>query len=288
VETVRAYYWLAKPGIIQGNLLTAAAGFLVASGRQLDFGLLVLTLLSIALIIGSACTVNNYIDSDIDRKMKRTNWRATASGQIPLSHVLIYAAILCAAGFIVLAVSTNLITVLVGIVGYIDYVAVYTPSKRRTWHATLLGSICGSMPVVAGYTAVTGQLDAAAFILFLILTFWQMPHFYAIALRRLDDYKAAGIPVLPAVHGARATKSQTLVYMAAFLMAVLALGLWGYAGKFYLIVMGLLALGWLMVGLKGLGASSTKRWAKNVFLYSLVLLPGFFLVIAINVLLTAS
>jgi len=282
---LRSYYYLAKPGIIRGNLMTATAGLVLASGRQIDFGLLVAVLVSIALIIGSACVVNNYIDRDIDKMMERTKKRATVTGKVSPRNTLIYAAALGIVGFTILAIWTNALTVLIGVIGYVDYVALYTFSKRRTWHATLIGSICGSTPVVAGYTAVSGQFDGGALILFLILTFWQMPHFYAIALRRLDEYKAAKIPVLPAIHGADATKSQMIVYMAAFLAAVLALGLAGYAGVFYVIVMGALSVGWLVVGLRGWNMKDTKRWATQVFLYSLVLLPAFALVILIDALL---
>lgn len=285
MNKIQAYYQLAKPGIIRGNLLTATAGFFVASGRHPDWSLLVAVLASISMIIGSACVINNYIDRDIDGKMERTKRRATVTGKISPQNALIYAAALGAAGFTVLAIRTNLLTVLVGAIGYVDYVAAYTFSKRRTWHATLIGSICGATPVVAGYTSVTGQFDGAALILFLILIFWQMPHFYAIALRRLDDYKSAGIPVLPAVHGTKAAKSQIIVYIVAFLGAVLALGLFGYAGPLYAVVMAALSVGWLAIALSGWSKPGAKRWATQVFLYSLILLPAFLVSILLDVLL---
>lgn len=279
---VRAYYQLAKPGIIRGNLLTATAGFVVAAGRQPDLVLLAMTLLSITLIIASACAANNYLDRDIDAKMERTKRRATAAGAVPLTSVLIYASLLGVAGFVLLAFTTNWLTVLIGAIGYVDYVAIYTFSKRHTWHATLIGSVSGSTPVVAGYTAVSGRLDAAALILFLILTFWQMPHFYAIALRRLDDYRAASIPVLPAVRGARAAKLQIVAYMTVFLAAVLALWLTGYTGAIYGVLMGALAVGWLALALLGWRTTDTKRWADRVFLYSLILLPAFLIAVGLD------
>ncbi|HET7059697.1 MAG TPA: heme o synthase [Candidatus Saccharimonadales bacterium] len=287
-DSLRAYYRLAKPGIVYGNLLTAAAGFVVASPvRQLDLLLLLETLAGIALVIASACIVNNYIDRDIDKVMARTKDRATVTGAVAPHKALIGAVVIGLLGFIILAVHTNWLTVLVGVVGFVDYVGLYTFSKRHTWHATLIGSVSGSTPVVAGYTAVTGRLDGAALILFLILTFWQMAHFYAIALRRLGDYRAAGIPVLPAVHGERAAKRQIIAYMIAFLAAVLALSLFGYAGNFYLIVMGVLSLGWVVAALRNWGMPDTKKWATKVFLYSLILLPALLVITLIDWLLAA-
>lgn len=285
MNNLRAYYQLTKPGIIRGNLLTATAGFLVASGRHVDFLLLLETLAAIALIIASACMVNNCLDRNIDKVMERTRRRATVTGAVSVRRVLIVAAVLGLLGFLILAVHTNWLTVAIGLVGYVDYIIFYGIAKRRSWTGTLVGSISGSTPVVAGYTAVSGQFDGAALILFLILTFWQMPHFYAIALRRLDEYKAAGIPVLPAVRGTRSTKLQIVAYISVFLVAVLALGLFGYAGPLYTIVMVALAVGWLAIALNGWNRHDTKRWATQVFLYSLILLPAFLAVILIDVLL---
>ncbi len=285
MKNLKVYYYLAKPGIIRGNLLTATAGFVVASGTDIDFLLLLETLSGIALIIASACIVNNYIDRGIDKVMARTKRRALVTGAVTAQKALVMAAFLGLLGFIILAVHTNWLTVAVGLVGFIDYIVFYGLSKRRSWMGTLVGSISGAAPVVGGYTAVTGQLDGAALILFLILTFWQMPHFYAIALRRLKDYKAAGIPVLPAVRGERAVKLQMIAYMLAFLAAVLALGLAGYAGTFYTVTMGVLSLGWLVVALRGWHMPDTKRWATKVFLYSLILLPALLVSVLIDALL---
>ena len=285
MKNLKAYYYLAKPGIIRGNLLTATAGFVVAAGRHIDFLLLIEALSGIALVIASACIINNYIDRDIDKVMERTKRRASVTGVVPARRGLALAAFLGLLGFIILAVHTNWLTVAVGLAGFIDYIVFYGLAKRRSWTGTLVGSISGAAPVVGGYTAVSGQLDGAALILFLILTCWQMPHFYAIALRRLSDYKAAGIPVLPAVRSARAVKLQMMAYMLAFLAAVLALGLAGYAGTFYMVVMGALSLGWLVTALRGWRAPDTKRWATKVFLYSLILLPAFLVSVLVDALL---
>lgn len=274
MDTVKAYYWLTKPGIIYGNLLAVGSGFFIAASRTDAYlALLAETAAAIALVIASACVFNNYIDRDIDKAMKRTSWRALASDTIPVRSALIFAFVLGLAGFTMLAAFTNRATFIVGLVGFIDYVAVYAWAKRRSWHGTLVGSVSGSAPLVAGYTAVTARFDAGALLLFLIMAFWQMPHFYAIAMRRLKDYKAAGIPVLPAVKGMRAAKSQIIIYIAAFMVTDILLYALGYVGRFYVVIIGLYGAVWLSMGVKGFSAANDKRWAKKMFLYSLIFLP---------------
>src|SRR6185312_1596924 len=141
-----------------------------------------------------------------------------------------------------------------GAIGFIDYVVLYGWSKRHSVHGTVVGSISGSMPVVAGYCAVTGRLDMGAFILFLILTLWQMPHFYAIAMYRAKDYAAAKIPVLPVVRGMHAAKVQIVAYVVAFTVAVASLSVFGYAGLTFRIVMLAVSAYWLYLGVCGFKA----------------------------------
>lgn len=271
---VRTYYELTKPGIIQGNLLAAATGFFVAAHTtNTNLALLIELAVAVALVIAAACVINNYIDRGIDRAMARTHRRALASRSLPARRALSFAAVLGIAGFIVLGLFTNWVTFAVGVVGFVDYVAVYGWAKRRSWHGTLIGSIAGSMPLVAGYTAVTGRFDSGALLLFLLMACWQMPHFYAIALRRLSDYRAAGLPVLPAVKGSRATILQVVGYIAAFMVVLILLYALGYIGRFCVLALGLYAAIWLSRALKGLSVSDHQRWAKQMFLYSLVFLP---------------
>lgn len=276
MSAAKTYYGLTKPGIIYGNLLSTGAGFFVASQQHIHILLLAETLAGIALVIGSACVFNNYIDRDIDKAMARTKRRALASGRVSARNAMAYATVLGVTGFLILGVFTNLLTVAVGLFGFVDYVVLYGIAKRRSVHGTLVGSLSGSAPIVAGYTAATGRLDGGALLLFLILTFWQMPHFYAIALRRLADYKAANIPVLPAVKGPRAAKFQIVLYVAAFALAAGLLFAYGYTGYVYLVCLGLYAAGWLALGLRGFKASDDKQWATRMFLYSLVMLPLLF------------
>lgn len=275
---LRTYYYLTKPGIVYGNLLAAGAGFFIGAQRHLAPFLLAQTLVGIGLVIASACVINNYIDRGIDASMARTKRRGLASGRVSAPIALAYAALLGMTGFLILWFFTNALTIGVGVIGFVDYVAVYALAKRLSRHGTLIGSLSGSVPLVAGYTAVTDRLDGGALILFLIMTFWQMPHFYAIAIRRLADYRAAGLPVLPAVKSRHTVKVQMVLYVAGFAAAAMALTAFGYTGYLYLVVMGLYAAGWLWLTAAGFRAADDQVWAKRVFLYSLVMLPLLFAV----------
>ena len=284
-ERLHAYYWLAKPGIVYGNSITVVAGFLLASRGQVDLGQLLATLVGIALVIASACVVNNYIDRDIDALMSRTKWRALAKGTVSGRSAMVYAAVLGLAGVGILMLWVNALTWAVGLIAFIDYVILYGVAKRRSVHGTLVGSISGAAPIVAGYVAVTDRLDLGALLLFAILTLWQMPHFYAIAIYRLKDYQAAGIPVLPAKAGLHHTKVQIVAYIAAFILAALALTIFGYAGLTYAVVMAGVGLMWLYRGWLGFTAADDTRWARAIFKFSLVVLLVFSMMISVTALL---
>jgi protoheme IX farnesyltransferase len=279
---LRAYYLLTKPGIIRGNLLTAIGGFGLAAGKHYNWMIFVALLVGMSLVIGSACVFNNYLDRDIDARMTRTKQRATVSRSISSRNILIYGSLLAAIGFAALIVWTNWLTTALGLLGLVTYVAVYTPAKHRTPYATLLGTIPGAVPPVAGYTAVTGRLDLASLLLFLILVCWQMPHFYAIAIRRLEEYKAAKVPVWPSVYGLRQTKQQMLWFALAFDVFIVRLSLSGYTGIAFAVVLGAYGLFWAYKCWQGFGTSDDIGWAKSVFLFSLPILPLFSLLLILN------
>ena len=279
---IKEYYQLTKPGIIYGNLITAAGGFLLASKGHIQWGLFLAILAGTAFVIGSACVFNNYIDRGIDQKMERTKQRAMVKGSISGPAALTYGTILFILGFIVLAWYTNWLTLGIGILAFIIYVAVYGLSKRRSVHGTIVGSFAGAAPVVAGYTTVTDRFDLGAFILFLILVLWQMPHFYSIAMYRLDEYAAAEIPVLPLKTSLRTTKIQILAYIVAFIVAVAALTVFGYAGYTYLVVMVLLGLAWLRLGITGFKAKDDAKWARKMFRFSLIVILALSVMLAVG------
>jgi heme o synthase len=272
MQVFKKYYYLVKPGIIRGNLLMVAAGYLFASAFNISISNLLGVLTGTALIIGASCVVNNYIDRNIDKKMERTKKRALVQGTISPLSAFSYAAILAIAGTLALYFFTNLRTLAAGWLGVFFYVVVYSIFKRKSVHGTLIGSISGALPPVAGYVAFTNRFDLGALLLFLIMVAWQMTHFYAIATYRQADYKAAGIPVLPVVEGMKETKEQMLVYCILFIVATSMLTYYGYTGYVYLVVTVLLGLWWLWACVLGFQAKDDIAWGKSIFKKSLVIL----------------
>ena len=279
---LKAYYRLAKPGIVYGNDLTAAGGFFLASTNRIGLGRLAAMLAGLTLVIASACVFNNYIDQGIDKKMSRTKNRALVSGQISGKSAIAYASLLLASGTAVLGFFVNLLSMLLALGAVFAYVVIYGIGKRKTVHGTLIGTIPGAAPPVIGYTAATGKLDSQALLLFLILVCWQMPHFYAIAMYRLKDYKAAGLPVLPAVKGMRRTKLEILVYVILFVSTVISFSASGYTGLTFLVVMGGLGLYWLWKGLSGFNAKDDAKWGRQMFGLSLIILLSLSVMLSIG------
>jgi len=256
---------------------------LLASDGHIDFGLLFATLAGISLVIASACVFNNYIDRDIDSLMERTRNRALVKGTITPRSALVYGNALAIFGLGMLAFYTNLLTTAMAVLGLLVYVAVYSLwLKRTSTHGTIVGSISGAMPPVVGYLAVSGSIDLGAVILFFILALWQMPHSFAIAIHRLEDYTKAGIPVLPVKKGIGITKVHMLIYTAFFVMATFALPVFGYTGYEYLLVMVILGLGWLGLSASGFYSTNNKFWSRNMFVYSIAILVVFSIMIAIE------
>ena len=279
---IKAYYTLTKPGIIYGNALTAVGGYFLAASGQGSLGGFLGMLIGICLVMASGCVFNNYLDRDIDKLMKRTKNRALVTGQISPRNALIFGTVLAILGLALLAFVNNPLSAGLGALGIFFYVVVYGIGKRRSEHGTLIGSISGAIPPVVGYAAYADRLDMGALLLFLILVAWQMPHFYAIALYRQNDYADAGIPVLPIKKGAYATKVQILAYVVAFAVACWQLQAQGYAGTTYLMIMTALTLAWLAMAAKGFSAPSLIPWAKRLFKFSLIVLTAFCILLCLD------
>lgn len=279
--TVKSYYHLTKPGIVYGNALPAIGGFLLASRGHVSPRLFVGMLIGISLVIASACVINNYIDRGIDAKMKRTKKRALVTGEIHGRRALVFASVLGGLGVLSLLL-TNVLSLLIALVGFVVYVIIYGIAKRRSPIGTVVGSISGAVPPVVGYCAASNRLDLGALLLFLIMVCWQMPHFYAIAIYRLKEYQAAGIPVLPAKKSIRHTTVQIVLYICAYLIATLLLSLSGYTGITYLVVMLPLSLVWLWRGVQGFTAPDVDHWARRMFGFSLIVLLGFSAMVSLD------
>ena len=282
---LRAYYEALKPERTYANVMTTAAGFLFACQWHINWALLFYVLIGTTLVVMSACAANNYTDRGIDARMPRTKERATVTGQVSGRGLLIIAAVFGLVGLAILAVHVNWVTMLIGAIAYVDYVVLYAWSKRTTPHSTLIGTISGAAPLVAGYTAVTGRFDLTALLLGLIMIFWQMPHFYSIGIFRRADYAAAKLPVWPVRYGVRSTQVWILVYTSLYLLAVLALAAFGHGGAAFAVVIGVLGLYWLWRGVSGFKHQDAVKWARGMFGFSLVTLLVLSSTLAISALL---
>lgn len=278
----KQYVQLMKLGIVMGNAVTVVGGFILASKGHIDIGLFLATLMGLCLVISSGCIFNNYFDRFVDGKMERTQNRPLVQGVISVKNAVIFGAILLASGFFLLATYTNWIVVGLAALGFIVYVFMYTLLKTRTVYCTAIGSIAGAVPLVAGYSAVTGRLDFCALILFVLMVTWQMPHFFAIAIYRFKDYQAAAIQVLPVKKGYAVTKVRMLLYVIAFTLTAAFLTFSGYTGYVYLAVALGLGLWWLVLSIKGLRAEDTVFWARQMFKLSLVVITTLCIMIAID------
>ncbi len=281
---LRQYYYLVKPGIVRGNLIAAIAGFLFASRGDFNFLLLLQMLVGLGFVIASGCVVNNFIDRGIDGKMQRTKKRALVTGEISERNALIFASTLGVVG-IILLILINPLASQVAAVGFFFYVVAYGYWKRKSVHGTLVGSVSGAVPPVVGYVAVTNSFDIGAFILFLVLVFWQMPHFYAIGIYRLNDYREAHLPILPATSGVKVTKHHIFLYSVGFLICTLLLTLFGYTGFVYLFVMACVGGYWAFKAHAGEQFIDDDKWARKFFSLSLVVLLIFCVMISIDFLL---
>lgn len=277
------FYLLTKPGIILGNLITLAAGFLLASKGVVDFWLFLATLIGLTLTMASACVFNNYIDRQIDKKMERTKNRALVKKLISGKHAVLFAIFLGVCGALILMFFTNLLTVFVASFGFFVYVVLYSLWKGRTIYGTAIGSVAGAIPPVVGYCAVSNRFDAGALILFAMLVLWQMPHFFAIALYHFDDYVAAQIPVLPIKKGKLRTKIHMILYVLAFIFTATLLTFFNYTGYTYLIVVASVGIMWLGLCVRGFKSTNDQLWGRNMFRLSLLIIATISFVIPFDI-----
>lgn len=261
-----------KTGIIKSNLIPMIAALMLALYTyELNFiehiPAIIYAVLGSAAVIGAAGAYNNVYDRDIDQIMPRTKTRPTVTGELSSKTVLVAATMLLIAGLVLLYLASPL-AALMGFLGVFFYVVPYTMwTKRRTIWNTEVGSISGAMPPLIGWAAVAPDIwHPAAWALFLIMVIWQMPHFYAIAIRKKEDYAAASIPMLPVVKGERRTYIQSNVYLvllslSSFLFLPLSLGL--------TIVSFILSVIWLYMSIIASKQKEEKKWANKMFAYSL-------------------
>jgi protoheme IX farnesyltransferase len=264
---------LVKPRIMIISLLTAAGALSLAPGTVTATSALWL-LAGTALIVGAANTLNMWLERDVDCLMARTKNRPLPQGRLQASTALAFGALQGMVALPVLAVA-GVIPAALGLLALILYVGAYTPMKQRSHWAVWVGGIPGAMPALMGWTAATGHIDLAGLAVFGVLFIWQIPHTHAIGIYRMREYDAAGLKTLPNTHGVARARHQILAFLVVQVHVSLLPALLGVAGLPYLIAAS--ALGAMVLAQGFLGDGSTK-WARNVFLTSIVYLPVLFAV----------
>lgn len=227
-------------------------------------------MLGSTLIIAAACVLNNYLDQDIDRVMERTKNRPLVAGQVSNRAALIFCLLLLMTGVLILYLWTNFLVLAAGLAGFIIYVWLYGAwTKRQSMHGTLVGSLSGGVPILAGYLAASQQFDLGAVLVFLVVFLWQQPEFYSIAIYRQAEYQAAGIPLISIVKGVPHTQKQILAYIIAFGLVNLSLSLANYAHPLYGWAMAAFSLYWLVFGWRHLHTLPAEVWAKKMFRHAM-------------------
>lgn len=285
--TLKEIKSLFKLGIVNSNLITVFTGYWLAlyftnTPFLPNVDLFLLTFGGSSLVIIGASVLNNWYDVDIDPLMKRTRERPTVTGKLSLNTVLLIGLVTTLLGLTMLLFTTITATI-VAFVGWFTYVVLYTMwSKRRYTLNTEIGCISGAVPPVIGWSAVSTDLfHIVPITLFLIMFIWQTPHFLALAMKNHREYKAAGIPMLPVVHGFEFTKRQIFVYIACLLPLPFFLG---ELGVTFLVVASILNVGWLILGCSGFFMKNNLKWANMIFTYSLnYLLVMFLLMILVTI-----
>jgi protoheme IX farnesyltransferase len=279
-----AYLRLTKPRIVLLLVITTIPAMMLADGGLPSPWLMLATVLGGSIVAGGANAMNMYFDRDIDEMMLRTRDRPVPAGQIEPEKAALFGLALAAGGFFFLERSVNLLAAALTLSAFAFYVLVYTLALKRTTSLNIvIGGAAGAMPPVIGWAAVTGELSISALIMFVIVTFWTPPHFWALSLNYSSDYERAGVPMLPVVAGPEQTRRQIFFYSVALVVVSLLLAIWGDAGAAYLVAAMVLGGGFLYFAVR-LWRYSSVRAATDLFRYSIVYLALLFGAIAIDVL----
>jgi protoheme IX farnesyltransferase len=264
---------LTKPRVIQLIVFCALIGMVLAVPgvpNLADVKLAAIACLGIWLVSGAAAAFNCIVEQTIDARMKRTAWRPTAQGQLTDRDTLLFSAMLCAAGSAILYIWVNPLTMWLTFATFVGYAVVYTVIlKPLTPQNIVIGGASGAMPPVLGWAAMTGDVGPEALILFLIIFLWTPPHFWALALYRVEDYRKSGLPMLPVTHGNEFTRLQILLYTIVLLPACLMPFIYRMSGWFYLACAMVLSLMFCWYGW-ALWRQYSDELARKTFKFSLV------------------
>ena len=266
------YIALTKPELTLLSVVTALGGAYLAGGHSLSFSILMHTFFGTLLVGGGAGALNQYVERDLDAQMRRTEHRPLPAGRIYHRKALLFGVLLSLAGVTELAVFTHVLAAFLALVTLISYLFVYTPLKRVTPFATVVGGIPGAIPPLIGWAAVSGELPMGAWSLFFILFFWQMPHFLSLGWMYRKDYARANYKLLTVLDpSGEASSRQILVYCIALIPAVFMPTLVGVLGGIYFVGALLLTLGFLWLAVR-LFLERTNPNARRLFFGSLIYL----------------
>jgi protoheme IX farnesyltransferase len=269
---VRQFYVLTKPRVVQLIVFCALIGMVLAVPGVPSWPAVRLVLVACAgiwLVAAAAAAFNCIVEQSIDAKMKRTAWRPTARGQLGNGHTLLFSAILCLAGSALLYWWVNPLTMWLTFATFVGYAVVYTVVlKPLTPQNIVIGGASGAMPPVLGWAAITGDVGPEALILFLIIFLWTPPHFWALALYRVEDYRKSGLPMLPVTHGSEFTRLQILLYTGVLFAACLLPFVYGMSSWLYLAAAVVLSVGFCLYAF-WLWRDYSDALARKTFRYSL-------------------
>ena len=283
--TWRQFYALTKPRVVQLIVFCALIGMVLAvpgvpSWPQVQ--LAALACLGIWLVAGAAAAFNCVVEQHIDAKMKRTAWRPTAKGELTNTQTLSFSAVLCAAGSAILYVWVNPLTMWLTFGTFVGYAVIYTVIlKPLTPQNIVIGGASGAMPPVLGWAAMTGVVAPEALILFLIIFLWTPPHFWALALYRVEDYRRSGLPMLPVTHGSEFTRLQIVLYTLVLFAACLMPFMMRMSGWFYLLSAVVLSVGFCGYAV-ALWRNYSDALARKTFRFSLIHLSLLFAALLVD------
>ena len=276
---LRQFYALTKPRVIQLIVFCALIGMVLAvpgAPTWAQVGRALIACLGIYLVAGAAAAFNCIVEKGIDAKMKRTAWRPTARGELGDGQTLLFSAVLCMAGSAVLYLWVNPLTMWLTFATFVGYAVVYTVIlKPLTPHNIVIGGASGAMPPVLGWSSMTGDVGPEALILFLIIFLWTPPHFWALALYRVEDYRKAGLPMLPVTHGSEFTRLQIFLYTLVLFAACLLPFVYGMSSWLYLGVAVILSVGFCVYAWRLLRNYSDEL-SRKTFRFSLIHLSALF------------
>ncbi len=279
------FYALTKPRVIQLIVFCALIGMVLAVPGIPNWAqvrLAALACLGIWLVAGAAAAFNCIVEKGIDARMKRTAWRPTARGELSDWQTLLFSGILCVTGSVLLYVWVNPLTMWLTFATFVGYAVVYTVIlKPLTPQNIVIGGASGAMPPVLGWAAMAGDVGPEALILFLIIFLWTPPHFWALALYRVEDYRKSGLPMLPVTHGNEFTRLMVLLYTLILFAACLLPFIYGMSSWIYLIAAVVLSFGFCLYGYQ-LWREYSDALARKTFRFSLIHLSVLFAALLVD------